>query len=280
VMYRIVHEDPVALPSGAFAGLPADLGPVIATALAKDPADRFADAGAFRASLAGAPIVTGRAAGVPGAASASAPASQWGSPAVAATQSRSTSNWMPYAVVAALGVIVLAWFAFAGPQGSATAPAQVPAVATSTIPAESAPAATPEPAGMDVSESRALLGASYSQIVSFGKPKTGRIGVLAARWSNEVGSDTISSSTISEIESLISDIQTAGNELSAAEVDSSLSDVKSVQLELLELCTRRARVLIDAADMVNSGSGDWKVSLDEGRAAKVSYERLLPSAKP
>jgi len=51
VMYRIVHEDPVALPSGAFAGLPADLGPVIATALAKDPADRFATAQQFRESL-------------------------------------------------------------------------------------------------------------------------------------------------------------------------------------------------------------------------------------
>lgn len=58
VMYRIVHEQPPALPSGALAGLPLGFPQVIGAALAKDPSGRFASAEAFRAALRGGAVPT------------------------------------------------------------------------------------------------------------------------------------------------------------------------------------------------------------------------------
>jgi len=105
IMYRIVHEPMPLLPSGLSAGLPADIAGVLAVATAKDPASRFADAGAFRSALHGGPIATAPA----------MPAAAWNPAAAAAPSSGSSTNWTPYLIVGAVMVVAVGlMFAFAG----------------------------------------------------------------------------------------------------------------------------------------------------------------------
>jgi serine/threonine-protein kinase len=132
IMYRIVHEAMPQLPAGASAGLPADIAGVLSIATAKDPASRFGDAQSFRSALHGGPIV------------AAAPATPAWAPSVmapAATSAPSSTNWIPYLIVGAVGVVAIGLlFVFAGgaPSGRASG-AVAPATAVTT-----APAATPQ----------------------------------------------------------------------------------------------------------------------------------------
>lgn len=54
LLYRIVNEQPAALPASSVAGLPVDIRPAIMSALQKDPRSRPQSAEAFRAMLKGA----------------------------------------------------------------------------------------------------------------------------------------------------------------------------------------------------------------------------------
>lgn len=56
VMYRICFEDPPELPPEILRDLPLDAAGLLAQALAKNPEERFPDAGVFRAALSGTPI--------------------------------------------------------------------------------------------------------------------------------------------------------------------------------------------------------------------------------
>jgi serine/threonine-protein kinase len=114
IMYRIVHEAPSTIPESLFQGLPVSLSPAIATALAKDPADRFVDAHAFRAAIAGGPIVTGRNTGVTTtAAAAETPVGErLASPTEG--QKRPLQAWLPYAAVAVVGAAVVLALVFSG----------------------------------------------------------------------------------------------------------------------------------------------------------------------
>jgi hypothetical protein len=111
VMYRIVHEQPPALPASALAEVPVALAPIIGVALAKNPADRFSDAHAFRVALGGGPIVTGAMAGI-----AAPPAHVKSMPAWATAERPAprvgpeVSKWLPYAAVVGVAVLLLAIF--------------------------------------------------------------------------------------------------------------------------------------------------------------------------
>ena len=135
VMYRIVHEQPPTLPEGALSELPIAIAPILGAALAKDPADRFTDAKAFRNALAGAPILTGRS----GTANASVVVMQsaWGSPAVATSVAKPTSavpTWTPYAIVGAIAVLILGGlFLLAGGSLSSGSGGAKPTVATVAV---------------------------------------------------------------------------------------------------------------------------------------------------
>jgi len=115
VMYRIVHEQVPEVSDDLLAGLPADVSAVLAAALAKDPDARFGSATAFRTALRGGPIEIG----VPASTGVAQPASPVagfapaaGGPAVS---SAGKSNWTPYIIVGAVGVLVIgALLVFAG----------------------------------------------------------------------------------------------------------------------------------------------------------------------
>ncbi len=148
IMYRIVHEPAPALPPEAFAGLPADLGYVLATALAKDPTDRFADTHAFRSALAGGPVVTARQSGtVPVAAtiaSGFAPSGPQFAPAI--------TNWTPYLVLgAAVLLVVGGLFFFSGTPTRGTVPiVSATPTETATIEAEGSASGSASPSERDI----------------------------------------------------------------------------------------------------------------------------------
>jgi len=160
VMYRIVHEEPPAISPFAFEGMPSNLSPVLMTALAKDPADRFVDAGAFRAALAGGPIVTGRSTG---------------EASVTPPPGRSISAWMPYAGVIAVLLIVgvVAWpkpskyVVKEEPPSSSSSPS----IATSIPAGGGAPSAPAEPAAAIYTPAR--KSATRQELMDAARSKTG-----------------------------------------------------------------------------------------------------------
>ncbi|MEI7813923.1 MAG: protein kinase [Coriobacteriia bacterium] len=164
VMYRIVHEEPPGLPAGALAELPIAIAPIIDTALAKDPADRFCDARAFRSAMAGGPIMTGQSTGTMAPAALTSPV--WGSTAAAATATDSSqSTWMPYAIVggiAAALLVALLVFSGGSPQsgGGSASVAGAPTLAI-TEPA----AGTSVPAGSPVMLAATATGISTATVV-------------------------------------------------------------------------------------------------------------------
>ncbi|NTU71567.1 MAG: protein kinase [Coriobacteriia bacterium] len=139
IMYRIVHEAAPSLPAEAFAGLPADLGPVLATALAKNPADRFADTNAFRTALAGGPISTAPTAGMPATVSLPSPGTL---PPAVGQPHGGGANWTPYLIAAGVCLALLGGFMFVsgGTTSGFTPTTGVPGstvpTATGVIPAE------------------------------------------------------------------------------------------------------------------------------------------------
>jgi len=149
VMYRIVHEPLPALGVRTPAGV--DIDAVLAVATAKDPAQRFADAGSFRAALSGGAIPTI----VPGQAYAPAPAT-------AGTK----ATWLSYALVGGIGTLALAGLLIASGGGAATGsgvPAPPAPVATATV-----PAAEPEPVavGVEASLNHLATGSASSTLAS------------------------------------------------------------------------------------------------------------------
>ncbi len=134
IMYRIVHEPAPTLPPEAFAGLPADLGYVLATALAKDPADRFADTQAFHSALAGGPVVTGRQAGVAGTVATQAvwPAQGPGVPGVPPGQQNATNMTQYWLFGGAVVLVVGGLFFFNGSPQGGTVPS-APSVAEQPV---------------------------------------------------------------------------------------------------------------------------------------------------
>lgn len=96
LLYRIVHEDPAALPDVSMAGLPADARPAIAAALSKNPAMRPQNSQAFRQMLHGGAM----------------PQTQvsTAAPSKLAQAVKSTGNrppWMPYAIAGAICAVIL-----------------------------------------------------------------------------------------------------------------------------------------------------------------------------
>ena len=155
VMYRIVHEDPPAIPDRALAGLAADLRPALAAALAKDPAQRPVSAAALRAALRGAPLVTAAAAGEATALTAALPAITLQQQATALSPPRRAPTWWPYAVVAAVAVCFLGglWL-FAGRGGGG-----VPTPVASTSPSPSGsdmPDPSPSPSAEPTAPTRTM----------------------------------------------------------------------------------------------------------------------------
>jgi parvulin-like peptidyl-prolyl isomerase/tRNA A-37 threonylcarbamoyl transferase component Bud32 len=129
IMYRIVHEEPPALPAIALVGAAPGLSSAILCALAKDPAARFADARAFRAALTAAPApAVAPAAGVaaPYAAGTAMPAQ-----ARASASGSGRAGWWPYALVAAIGVLAIAGFAVFSAATHGRVSAQPPAAGRS-----------------------------------------------------------------------------------------------------------------------------------------------------
>lgn len=96
LLYRIVHEEPPALPDAAMNGLPVDVRPALAAALSKNPAERPQDALAFKQMLHGGQM----------------PQTQMGTigPSKLAQVVHSKGNrppWMPYAIAGAICAVVL-----------------------------------------------------------------------------------------------------------------------------------------------------------------------------
>jgi len=280
VMYRIVHEEPPGLPAGALADLPVAMAPIIGTALSKDPADRFSDARAFRAALAGGPIVTGQGAGVrsPG----QSVQQVWGSAAAAATvqPQGAATNWTPYLVVGGAGVLIIALLlAFSGgaPQGGSTLPGQT---ATATPPAV-VPAAPGAASGPDLTASAQILTDNYSRIGGYGgkSGKSGKIAGVATRFNNEIGTGSVSDSTIAAAASLVSDIEAARDGLSSQNIDPSLEGVRQTQLKLYTYCLMRAQALVAGGEAQQSGS-DPNPALLRGHNAKDAYDSAYPQGRP
>lgn len=95
LLYRIVHEEPPAVPDSALAGLPADVRPAIAAALAKDPAARPQNAQTFKAMLHGGAVPPTQVGGNSKLAQA------------ASSNSGKRPSWLPYAIAAAACAVVL-----------------------------------------------------------------------------------------------------------------------------------------------------------------------------
>lgn len=97
LLYRIVHEEPPAIPDVSMAGLPADVRPAIAAAMSKNPAMRPQSSQAFKQMLHGGVM----------------PQTQTTSPAsshLAQAVQRGGGNrppWMPYAIAGAIGVVLI-----------------------------------------------------------------------------------------------------------------------------------------------------------------------------
>jgi hypothetical protein len=139
IMYRIVHEQPVAPPDYDLRELPAGTWPVIAVALAKDPAQRFPDARAFREALRTGSVAAGLAA-------SEAPASaQWtpGPPVVVDAQG--SRAWLPYAILGGFAVLaLLAMILFSGAPSVGIQPiVSVPSAPSGSAPAAARAQATP-----------------------------------------------------------------------------------------------------------------------------------------
>ena len=144
VMYRIVHEAAPALPPEALGAVPFDLARVLATAMAKDPVARFADAAAFMAALAGGSIV------IAGGTGATVAGPSWPATSAASANGPGTAamKWKPYIAVAAVMVVVLGALLIASGGGtprmsnsvaqSATTPSS-PAAAVAAAPVASVP---------------------------------------------------------------------------------------------------------------------------------------------
>jgi hypothetical protein len=128
IIYRIVHQAPPEIPAGALSGVPVDMRQVLGAALAKDPADRFPDAASFLAALKGEgplPVPTTEGArvgrlevggpeiGTRVAAVLSRVAAFWRKPEVRSWLARPfrdrrwLKSWVPYAVLAGVGLIVM-----------------------------------------------------------------------------------------------------------------------------------------------------------------------------
>ncbi len=135
MLYRIVHEPPAELPPSASEGLPADLRPAIMAALAKDPATRPQTAADFKAMLHGQTPVP--------VASTAVPVSDLslGAVAAAAAPSRSTSRWLPYALVGVVCVAVIA-FVLGSALGAGGAGGATPTTAASAAAPSKAATAT------------------------------------------------------------------------------------------------------------------------------------------
>jgi serine/threonine-protein kinase len=285
VMYRIVHEQPPSLPEGALAGLPVALAPVIGTALAKDPADRFCDANAFRAALGGAPIVTGAMAGVSGA--PAAPPSAWGSQAAAATvvgQQGGMPSWMPYAVVGGIAVVLLGGMLMMSGGGMPTGGgAGLQRPATEATAATEEPAAAPvapvvDSTGPDAAASKALLKESYTRLKKYGG-KSGKISDLADRINKEIGRGSVSAATVTAAERLVRELESARDALSAETVEASMAGVQQTHIELYGNCIDRAQALADGAAAFRAGS-DFNSAFQRGHDAKVAYDATYSSGRP
>lgn len=122
LIYRIVHEEPLEMPKDVSAGLPVDVRPAIMAALAKRPADRPQSAEEFRSMLYGASRDRNRSTAV---SSRLRPAP---------TERRSPTPWMPYAVVALIGVAAIGFMLFGatGTGGGGVASTSSEQVASST----------------------------------------------------------------------------------------------------------------------------------------------------
>jgi len=284
VMYRIVHEQVPEVSDDLLAGLPADVSAVLAAALAKDPDARFGSATAFRTALRGGPIEIG----VPASTGVAQPASPVagfapaaGGPAVS---SAGKSNWTPYIIVGAVGVLVigaLLVFAGGGTPSSGSVPIE-PAAEQEEEPAveEAASEEPPEPEGPTVADSRQLLLSSYNVIDEYGREGSGRIGQLATRFNQDPLDTTgATASTTQAAEDLIYEIDRTAEEVASYDLHSSLEGCQSTQLRLLELCRIRADAILQACYISQTG-GDIKPVLDEGRAAKNEYVSLYPQGQP
>ena len=143
LIYRIVHEPAPDLPPSASAGLPVDLRPAVMAALEKDPDRRPATAEAFKALLHGGSLPVG-AADVVVPEPVHTTRTQTG-------QGGKMPSWLPYALVFAVGVIVLtvvflsATSGTRGGGGGAPAPVSAPA-ATQEQATEGSDATAEQPA--------------------------------------------------------------------------------------------------------------------------------------
>jgi len=265
VMYRIVHEPLPALGVRTPAGV--DIDAVLAVATAKDPAQRFADAGSFRAALSGGAIPTI----VPGQAYAPAPA-----------PARTKATWLPYALVGGIGTLALVGLLIASGGGAATGsgvPAPPAPVATGAVPAaEPEPAPEPPPGPTD-EQSRAALQSTYDQIRGFGDA-SGSIAALATRFNKDpLNTSGATLATTRVADTLCSEIEALEAQVSATEVTAAYAQVKRDQLLLIGYCYTRADAIRQACYISQSG-GDFKRVLDQGRSAKEQYTALLPSGQP
>ncbi len=191
VMYRIVHEGLPQLPAATIAGIPADIATVLAVATAKDPSQRFGDAQAFRSALQGGPITFGA---VPGTSSvASAP---WNQAAVAGITQKPSgpASWTPYAIVGAIGIVVIGLlFVFAG-GGSGHAVAVAPPTDTS---GQLAPGtggtsgSAASPTAHDVAASSASASTENFDGSSYYPAAQAIDGRMATCWAEGVGGDGV-----------------------------------------------------------------------------------------
>ncbi|MDH6193585.1 serine/threonine-protein kinase [Mycobacterium frederiksbergense] len=119
----------------------ADLDPVLAKALAKNPADRFASCGAFAHALADETPM-------PALTLALAPAAPVPSRAATGFRLPETPSWAPVAAIAAAGIVVASvgvWQLWPSPEAAATEqPSQLPSAA---IASATNAAITPSPSG-------------------------------------------------------------------------------------------------------------------------------------
>ena len=173
VMYRIVHEPMVELPAQIGQALPLDIGLVLAIATAKDPANRFADANAFRAALAGGPAVPG----TPGTVMNIQTPGGW-APANVASSPPGPVKWGPYLIAGAVMVVIVGMlFAFSSggvkTSGASSGAMTVsPATATATDPAPPTPK---EPAVVPQSVDPAVAQAGVAQTINDWRAAWGRM---------------------------------------------------------------------------------------------------------
>lgn len=114
VMYRIVHEPMPQLPGQLTAALPEPFSRVLSAAVAKDPADRFADAAAFRSALAGGPITSSRGSRASWVTAAA------GRRLVPGQSARASRNWTTWFVGGTALLVAGALVAFLGSRGTNT----------------------------------------------------------------------------------------------------------------------------------------------------------------